>query len=156
MNALVLTISDRVSRGEAVDTSGPAAVELLAAVGIVADLDVVADGVEIVAERLAKAVSMLRPLVITTGGTGVAERDQTPEATLLVIEREVPGLAEAMRSATFGRVPAGMLGRGVAGIAGSTLIVNMPGSEKAVRESMEIVLPAIPHAMQLLSGDTEH
>jgi molybdopterin adenylyltransferase len=156
MNALVLTISDRISRGEAVDTSGPAAVELLAKAGIEADLDVVADGVNVVAERLRRAVLLMRPLVITTGGTGVAQRDQTPEATLLVIEREVPGLAEAMRSATFGLFPAGMLGRGVAGIAGSTLIVNMPGSEKAVRESMEIVLPSIPHAIQLLSGDTEH
>lgn len=156
MNALVLTISDRASRGEGVDTSGPAAVELLAAAGIEADLDVVADGVNVVAERLRQAVAMRRPLVITTGGTGVAERDQTPEATLLVIDREVPGLAEAMRSATFGRLPAGMLGRGVAGIAGSTLILNLPGSEKAVRESLEIVLPAIPHAIQLLAGDTEH
>lgn len=156
MNALVLTISDRASRGETVDTSGPVAVELLAAAGIEADLDVVADGVNAVTQRLRRAVSMMRPLVITTGGTGVAQRDQTPEATLLVIDREVPGLAEAMRSATFGLLPAGMLGRGVAGIADNTLIVNLPGSERAVRESMEIVLPAIPHAIQLLAGDTEH
>lgn len=156
MKALMLTISDRVSRGEAVDTSGPAGVELLQAAGIAADLDVVSDGTNVVAARLREAVALRRPLVVTTGGTGLAERDQTPEATLLVIEREVPGLAEAMRSATFGVIPAGMLSRGVAGVAGTTLIVNLPGSEKAVRESLAVILPAIPHAIELLSGHTEH
>ena len=156
MNALVLTVSDRVSKGEGVDTSGPAAVELLAEAGIESDLRVVADGVDSVATQLRLAVREGRPLVITTGGTGVAARDHTPEATLLVIDKEVPGLAEALRSATFGVFPAGMLGRGVAGVAKKTLIVNLPGSEKAVRESMEVILPAIPHAIQLLSGNTEH
>ncbi len=156
MNSLVLTVSDRVSKGEAVDSSGPAAIELLAEAGISADLRVVADGVDAVATELRLAVREDRPLVITTGGTGVAARDHTPEATILVIDKEVPGLAEALRSATFGLFPAGMLGRGVAGIAGRTLIINLPGSEKAVRESMDVVLPAIPHAIQLLSGHTEH
>lgn len=156
MKALVLTVSDRVSAGEATDTAGPAAVEMLAGVGIEADLAVVPDGIESVAGALRSATDESRPLVVTTGGTGVAARDVTPEATRQVIDREAPGLAEAMRAASLEVTPHAMLSRGVAGIAGSTLVVNLPGSEKAVRESLAVVLPAIPHALRLLSGDTGH
>lgn len=156
MKALVLTVSDRVSAGEATDTSGPAAVELLAGAGIDADLAVVADGIESVAGALRAASEAGRPLVVTTGGTGMAARDVTPEATRQVIDREAPGLAEAMRAASLEVTPHAMLSRGVAGIAGSTLVVNLPGSEKAVRESLEVVLAAIPHALRLLAGDTGH
>ncbi|MEX1287080.1 MAG: MogA/MoaB family molybdenum cofactor biosynthesis protein [Acidimicrobiia bacterium] len=156
MRALVLTVSDRVSAGEATDTAGPAAVELLAGAGIDADLTVVADGIESVAGALREAAGAGRPLVVTTGGTGMAARDVTPEATRQVIDRDAPGLAEAMRAASLEVTPHAMLSRGVAGIAGSMLVVNLPGSEKAVRESLEIVLPALPHALRLLAGDTGH
>ncbi len=156
MNALVLTVSDSVSRGEAEDRSGPAAVEVLADLGIVADLGLVEDGVESVRTALLAAVEVGRPLVITTGGTGLAARDLTPEATSSVIERPAPGISEAMRAATFGVLPMGMLSRGVSGVAGSTLIINLPGSVKAVREGLEVVGPVLGHAMDLLAGDTGH
>lgn len=156
MKALVLTVSDRVSAGEATDTAGPAAIEMLGGVGIEADLAVVPDGIESVAGALRAAAGENRPLVVTTGGTGMAARDVTPEATRQVIDREAPGLAEAMRAASLEVTPHAMLSRGVAGIAGSTLVVNLPGSEKAVRESLAVVLPAIPHALRLLAGDTGH
>jgi molybdenum cofactor synthesis domain-containing protein len=156
MKALVLTVSDRVSKGAAVDTAGPAAVEALTAMGIDADLAVVADGVESVSEVLRAAVVVDRPLVVTAGGTGLAARDLTPEATRLVIDREAPGIAEAIRAASLAVTPHGMLSRGVAGVARRTLIVNLPGSEKAVRESMEVLAPVLGHALQLLAGDTDH
>ena len=156
MKSLVLTVSDRVSAGTAVDTAGPAAVEMLAAAGIEAELRVVPDGIESVSTALQDAVVIHRPLVVTVGGTGVAERDLTPEATLAVIDREVPGIAEAIRAMSLEKTPHAMLSRGVAGISRSTLIINLPGSERAVRECLEVVTPVLPHAMDLLDGRTDH
>lgn len=156
MKSLVLTVSDRVSAGTAVDTAGPAAVEMLAAAGIDAELRVVPDGIESVSTALQDAVVIHRPLVITAGGTGVAERDLTPEATLTVIDREVPGIAEAIRAMSLEKTPHAMLSRGIAGIKRSTLIVNLPGSERAVRECMEVLTPVLPHALELLDGYTDH
>lgn len=157
MNAVVVTVSDRVSAGTAEDGSGPAAVAKLAEYGFAdADLRVVPDGVESVQGILMELVGGY-DLVVTTGGTGFAPRDLTPEATRLVIERDAPGLAEAMRADTFGRFPHGMLSRGVAGIAGSTLIVNLPGSVKAVQESIDVIGPALRHGVELLiAAQTDH
>jgi molybdenum cofactor synthesis domain-containing protein len=157
MRAVVLTVSDRVSRGEAEDRSGPAAVAKLADYGIEdVPIEVVEDGIASVQEVLA-ALAASNDLIVTTGGTGFSPRDLTPEATRLVIDREAPGLAEAMRAVTFGKMPHGMLSRGVAGIAGSTLIINLPGSVKGVEESLDVVGPALQHAIELLIGDqTDH
>ncbi len=151
LKARVITVSDRVSRGEAEDRSGPAATEALSAFGFSVDLVVVADGVESVEGALQEAVADEFCLVVTTGGTGMAPRDLTPEATRRVIEREAPGLAEAMRVATFGSNPHGMLSRGVSGIIGGTLIINLPGSVPGVIESLEVVGAALVHAVELLS-----
>lgn len=151
LKARVITVSDRVSRGEAEDRSGPAAVQALSGLGFSVDLVVVADGVESVEGALQEAVAMGLGLVVTTGGTGMAPRDLTPEATRRVIEREAPGLAEAMRAATFGSNPHGMLSRGVSGIVGGTLIINLPGSVAGATESLDVVGPALVHAVELLS-----
>ena len=157
MKARVITVSDRVSRGEATDRSGPAAREMLGELGFDVDgVVVVPDGVESVAAALRAAVAEVA-LVVTTGGTGLAPRDLTPEATATVIDRPAPGFAEAMRSATFGSNPHGMLSRGVSGIAGSTLVLNLPGSERGVRESLSVVGPALKHGVELLlAHQTDH
>ena len=151
MKAAVVTISDRVSRGEAEDRSGPAAVRILESFGFATELALVSDGVEPVAAVLREWIGKV-DLVVTTGGTGFAPRDLTPEATALVIERLAPGLAEAMRSATFGVNPHGMLSRAIAGIAGSTVVVNLPGSVAGVEESLAVIGPALTHAVELLSA----
>lgn len=150
----MLTVSDRVSGGEAADLSGPAAAAALLDLGFEPEVRVIPDGVESVAAALQAAVDDEVALVITTGGTGMAPRDLTPEATLLVIEREAPGLSEAMRAATFGELPHGMLSRGVSGIAGRTLILNLPGSPRAVEESLAVVGPALAHAVALIRGES--
>ena len=157
MKAVVVTVSDRVSRGAAVDTSGPAAAELLGRLGFSVDrVIVVPDGIDSVSAALAGLIDRVN-LVVTSGGTGFSPRDLTPEATVSVIERPAPGLAEAMRAATFGVNPHGMLSRGLAGIAGRTLIVNLPGSERGVRESLEVIGPALGHAVELLvDRETDH
>lgn len=157
MKAAVITVSDRVSRGEAEDLSGPAAVLILQELGFSTELDLVPDGVETVAAGLRKWIESDADLVITTGGTGFGPRDLTPEATALVIDRVAPGLAEAMRSATFGINPHSMLSRAVTGISGSTLVVNLPGSVKGVEESLSVIGPALAHAVELLSArPTDH
>lgn len=157
LKARVITVSDRVSRGEAEDRSGPAAAEALTELGFSVDLVVVPDGVDSVEAALREAAATGASLVVTTGGTGMARRDLTPEATRRVIERQAPGLAEAMRSSTFGSNPHGMLSRGVSGIVAGTLIINLPGSVAGVTESLGVVGPALAHAVELLSDmPSEH
>lgn len=157
MRAVVVTVSDRVARGDAVDTSGPAAAEMLAELGFdVAAVRVVPDGVDSVSAVLAELVDEVS-LVVTSGGTGFSPRDLTPEATAAVIERPAPGLVEAIRAVTFGVNPHGMLSRALAGIAGRTVIVNLPGSERGVRESLQVIGAALPHAVELLlDAETDH
>lgn len=151
----VLTVSDRGYKGEYRDLSGPLIRELLTE-RLVATVEVervVPDERSVIAETLLNWADELGlDLILTTGGTGFAPRDVTPEATRDVIEREAPGLAEAMRAASLCITPHAMLSRAVAGIRGATLIVNLPGSPKAVRENLETVLPALPHAIELLQG----
>jgi molybdenum cofactor synthesis domain-containing protein len=157
----VLTLSDKGARGEREDTSGPAIAGLLGtASGERAAFQVVRqaiitddrDGIEAQLREWAAGLD----LILTTGGTGFGPRDNTPEATLAVINRHTPGIAEALRAASMDKTPFAMLSRGVAGIAGSCLIVNLPGSERAVRECMQVLLPVLPHAIELLHGYTEH
>jgi len=152
VRAVVITVSDRVSTGKAEDRSGPAVAELLNGLGFETTVEVVPDGVESVEAALRAALASGVDLIITTGGTGMSPRDLTPEATRRVIEREAPGVAEAMRAATFGVNPHGMLSRGVCGIAGTTLVLNLPGSPAGARESLGVVGPALEHAVGLLGG----
>jgi molybdopterin adenylyltransferase len=153
MRAVVITVSDGVAAGVREDRSGPAAARVLAAAGFTTEVRVVPDGVAPVEHALRDAVSAGASLVVTTGGTGFSPRDLTPEATRRVIDREAPGLAEAMRSATFGVNPHGMLSRGVCGIVDECLILNLPGSPAGVEESLAVVIPALRHAVELLRGD---
>ncbi len=154
MKAVVVTVSDRVSRGEAEDRSGPAALTSLSSWGFQVESDLTEDGVEAVQEALGRWVGRV-DLIVTTGGTGFGPRDLTPEATRPLLDRPAPGLAEAMRAATFGRNPHGMLSRGVAGIAGATLIVNLPGSERGAVESLDVIGPALEHAIRLLRAEPD-
>src|SRR6266849_7161443 len=158
IRAVVITSSDACSSGEREDTSGETLVQLLTELGaeIVAK-DIVNDDLDPLAHKL-RAYADLKHvnLIVTTGGTGLAPRDNTPEATLAVIEREAPGLAEAMRMETLKQTPMAMISRGVCGIRSGTLIVNLPGSPKAVRESFAVIKPALDHAVELLGGQTRH
>lgn len=150
----VLTLSDKGSRGEREDTSGRMLCDLLQGEGYeLAQYLVIPDREEDIIRCLENWVDeRCLDLIITTGGTGVAPTDVTPEATLKVIEREVPGIAEAMRQASLLKTPHAVLSRGVAGIRATTLIINLPGSRKAARENIEVVLPALAHALDKIKG----
>ena len=158
IRAVAITVSDRSALSEQEDASGPALVELLREAGadIVAH-EVVSDDLDPLADKLREFAERSDVnLIITTGGTGLGPRDNTPEATLRVIEREAPGLAEAMRLETLRHTPMAMISRGVCGICSGTLIINLPGSPKAVGESFAVIRPVLAHAVALLEGDTRH
>ncbi len=154
MRAGVLTISDKASKGERVDTSGAAIAELLGTIGAsIERTDVVPDEAPQISDTLRSwADSGEVDLIITTGGTGLSPRDVTPEATAEVIERPAPGLGELMRSEGLKHTPMAALSRSVAGVRGRCLIVNLPGSEKGVRESLTAVIDILPHAVEILRG----
>ena len=154
-SAVVVTVSDGVSAGTRVDESGPALVDLLSDHGFSVQLVVIADERDRLAELIGD-LARTASLVVTTGGTGFSPRDVTPEATRSVIEREAPGLAEAMRASGRQKTPFADLSRGVAGIIGSTIVLNVPGSPKGALESLSAVMPIISHALDHLGGDTEH
>ena len=152
----VLTLSDKGSRGERVDTSGPLAAELVQPLGQVEFEQILPDEKEQIYELLCLWSDEHKlDLILTTGGTGLSPRDVTPEATLKAIDREVPGIAEAMRVQNLEKAPRAMLSRGIAGMRSNTLIINLPGSPKAVRENLLILLPVLEHALQISSGSTE-
>lgn len=154
----ILTISDRCYRGEREDRSGPAIRQILEARlegAQIAQEAVVPDDLDIIQGSLRQwADDVGLDLIVTTGGTGFAPRDVTPEATRPLLTREAPGLAEAMRSASLRVTPHAMLSRAVAGIRGRTLVINLPGRLAATRENLETILPALPHALALLRGET--
>ena len=157
MNTAVVTVSDRAFRGERADVSGPVLKRLLEELSNVVEIVVVPDDPRMIAQTLIRLTDDVRcELIVTTGGTGLSPRDTTPEATLGVIDRRVPGMEEAIRQDSLKRTPFAMLSRGVVGVRGRTLIVNFPGSPKAVRECFAIVQPILDHAVTLLRDENPY
>lgn len=151
--AAVVTVSDSTAAGHGEDVSGPVAVGALESLGFtVVSVSVIPDGIASVSAELVRLAATVS-LIVTTGGTGLSPRDLTPEGTREVLDREVPGMSEAMRADTFGRVPFGMLSRGMSGLRGECVIVNLPGSPKAVEEGLSVVGPVLAHAVEIASGD---
>lgn len=150
----IITASDKGSRGERQDVSGKTIATMLAGLGEVKHYVVVPDDREALSRELINMVDKLNlDLILTTGGTGLGPRDVTPEATLAVIERQVPGIPEAMRARSLEITSRAMLSRAVAGIRGRTLIINLPGSPKGVTECLQVVLPALEHGLAIMKGD---
>ncbi len=152
ITAAVLTLSDKGSRGERTDESGPAIAEILKGIGDVKFYDVLPDERELIRDRLVSYAGKV-DLILTTGGTGLSPRDVTPEATRDVIEREIPGIAEAMRAEGLKKTKNAMLSRAIAGVKGQTLIINLPGSPRAVRENLSVIIDALSHAIAKIKGD---
>jgi len=151
----ILTLSDKGSKGEREDLAGPLIREMIAGIGATVEYyEIIPDEKDLIKEKL-MAYSNKVDLVLTTGGTGLSPRDVTPEATLEVIEKEIPGIAETMRSAGLEKTKRAMLSRAVAGVRGNTLIINMPGSPKAVKEGLEAVMDVLPHAIEKIKGSTK-
>ena len=158
IRAVVITASDACSRGEREDASGAALVQLLTDLGAeIVATKIVSDDLDPLTQSLLEFADRDDVnLIITTGGTGLGPRDNTPEATQRVIEREVPGIAEAIRAESLKATPMAMLSRGVCGVRSGTLIMNLPGSPKAVKETFAVIAPVLPHALDLLAGRTSH
>jgi molybdenum cofactor synthesis domain-containing protein len=153
--AVIITVSDKGSRGEREDTSGPEIAGMVEKMGFeIVGRRIIPDEREMIRQSLLEwSDSDKADLILTTGGTGVSPRDVTPEATREVIEREIPGMAEAMRRQSAAVTPHAMISRALAGIRGRTLIVNLPGSPKGARENLSVLLPALPHALEKIRGD---
>lgn len=154
----VLTISDRCAAGQMTDTAGPAVVDLLGRAWPQADVEatLLADDEDAIAAKLEYFANRGAAMVLTAGGTGLGPRDRTPEATRRAIDREAPGLAEAMRTKGAERNAYAWLSRGVAGLRGATLIVNLPGSKRGAEESLEAILPLLRHAIEIAAGNQNH
>ena len=158
IHAIVITVSDACSRGEREDTSGKSLVQLLTDIGAnIVETTIVSDDLEPLIKSLREFADRDDVnLIITTGGTGLGPRDNTPEATQAVIERQAPGISEAIRAESLKETRMAMLSRGVCGVRSGTLIINLPGSPKAVKESFAVVAPVLAHALELLAGRTAH
>lgn len=153
IRAALITVSTKGAADERTDESGPAMREALASAGIdVIQARLVPDGIAAVQTAIQAAVALGANLVLTSGGTGLSPNDLTPDATRGLLEREVAGIAEALRARALEKTPHGMLSRGVAGSIGATLVVNLPGSPTACRESLAVLIPVLPHAIELLAG----
>jgi molybdopterin adenylyltransferase len=154
MKVGILTISDRAAAGDYEDRSGPLMAQIISEQSLftVTQRAVVSDDPEEITDTLRAWADQGLNLILTSGGTGFAPRDQTPEATRQIIEREAPGIAEALRAASIQVTQHAMLSRGIAGLRGRTLIINLPGNPKAVRENLAILLPILPHALELAAG----
>ncbi len=153
-DAAVITISDSRFAGAAEDSSGPAAAELLAQLGVdVIDRRVIPDEAKLIAETVGSMADKVA-LVVTTGGTGVGPRDVTPEALRPLFDRELPGFGEIMRTGSYSKTPLSIISRGGAGLVGRTLVVMLPGSPRGVRESLELIGPAVKHLLKILSSES--
>ena len=151
----ILTISDKGSKGEREDSSGPLIREMVKDLPAeVIHYEIIPDEKEQIIDALKKSADLLKvDLILTTGGTGLSPRDVTPDATRRVIEKEAPGFSEAMRAESLKKTPHAMISRAICGIRGSSLIVNLPGGPKGVKENLNVILPALPHALSKLKGD---
>jgi len=155
IRAALITVSTKGASGERTDESGPAMREALVAAGMdIIHVALVPDGIEPVQAAIQSAIAQGANLVLTSGGTGLSPNDLTPEATREIVDREIAGIAEALRWRALTNTPHGMLSRGVAGSIGATLVVNLPGSPRACRESLEALIPVLPHAIELLAGSS--
>jgi molybdopterin adenylyltransferase len=157
MNIGILTVSDRGAKGEYEDRSGPVIAEIITQTDgwQVSHRAIVPDEIAVIADTLRQWCAENVQLILTTGGTGFSPRDITPEATRQVIDREAPGIAEGLRAESLKITKHAMLSRGIAGMRGQTLIINLPGSPKAVRENMDVLLPILPHALELLNNNPD-
>jgi molybdopterin adenylyltransferase len=155
IQAGIITVSDKGSQGKREDLSGPAIAEMLAGADIIVQhTSIIPDEQDVIQKEIIDFADVKNlDLILTTGGTGVSPRDLTPDATLKVIDKEIPGMAEAMRRQSMLITPHAMISRAVAGIRGKTLIINLPGSPKSVRENLTVVLPALKHAIEKIKGD---
>lgn len=153
MKIIIITVSDSCSEGKREDTSGPLIRQMVESLGEVIKYEIIPDEKDSISQAIKEAVDELKAdFVLTTGGTGLSLRDVTPEATREVVEKEIPGFAELMRQKSFEITPMAILSRAIAGIRGKSIIINLPGSPQAVRECLDIILPLIPHALDMIKG----